>query len=67
MNQILHMLEIHLNQRLEKLCRAFSWCRSILITITGGVILAARAKEESLLRFPEDHTILSFIIVIITI
>ncbi|HEV8503821.1 MAG TPA: hypothetical protein VGQ53_00420 [Chitinophagaceae bacterium] len=67
MNQILQTLETQLNQRLEKLWRVFTWCSSILITITGGVILAARTKEKSLLRFPQDPIIISSIIVILTI
>jgi hypothetical protein len=66
-NQILQTLETQLNQRLEKLWRVFTWCSSILITITGGVILAARTKEKSLLRFPQDPIIISSIIVILTI
>lgn len=46
--QILQTLETQLNHRLEKLWRVFSWCSSILISITAGVIASSAAKDFSL-------------------
>jgi len=67
LDHLLQSLESQLSLRLEKLWRVFSWCSSILISITGGVILAARAKEKPLLLFPYDHVIVSSVIVIVTV
>lgn len=45
MSLILNTLESQLSHRLEKLWRVFSWCSSILISMTAGVIAASASKE----------------------
>ncbi len=42
---ILNTLEAQLSHRLEKLWRVFSWCSSILICLTAGVIAASASKK----------------------
>jgi len=46
--QVITTLETQLSQRLEKLWNVFSWCSSILITITAGVLAAAASKDFDL-------------------
>ncbi|MFT3982005.1 MAG: hypothetical protein QM687_16175 [Ferruginibacter sp.] len=60
-------LESQLSHRLEKLWRIFSWCSSILISITGAVLAAARLGEKPLLQLPFDHILVSAVIIIISI
>ena len=65
-SNILKTLETELDQRLEKLWRVFSWCSGILVSISGGIILAIRSIDKFNL-FPKDRIIISLIIVIIAI
>jgi hypothetical protein len=46
--QVISTLESQLSQRLEKLWNVFSWCSSILITITAGVLAVAASKDFDL-------------------
>mgnify|MGYP001793014683 CR=1 FL=1 len=62
---VLQTLEKQLSDRLEKLWRVFSWCSSILISITGGIIISCRSGKFKLL--PLDHIIVLSVILIITI
>lgn len=66
-DKILSILENQLNQRLEKLWQIFSWCSSLLISITGAVIVAGRARDKPLFVFPYDQIIISVIILVITV
>lgn len=66
-NQLLLFLQSQLSHRLEKLWRVFSWCSSILISISGAILAAARLSEKPMLLFPLDHILVSFLILIITI
>ena len=63
--QILQNLEAQLNHRLEKLWRVFNWCSSILISITGGIIVATRAIDKFKL-YTSDRVVLSLIVFIIS-
>jgi hypothetical protein len=68
MNQnspILNTLESKLSQRLEKLWRVFSWCSSILISITGAVLFANQASNIKLSW--KERTIISVVIIILTL
>ena len=66
-NTLLHLLQQQLSHVLEKLWRVFSWCSSILISITAAVLTAARFRENSLLKFPADQLLISGLILIITV
>lgn len=63
--RILQSLENQLNHRLEKLWRVFSWCSSILISITAGVIAASAMKEFHLTT--QGRLLISAVVVIVTI
>lgn len=63
--RILQTLESQLNHRLEKLWRVFSWCSSILISITGGVIVANRGIDQFKL-YQLDRFLISCIIIIVS-
>jgi cytochrome b subunit of formate dehydrogenase len=68
MNQnspILTTLETQLSQRLEKLWRVFSWCSSILISITGAVLFANHASNIKLAW--QECTIISVVVIILTL
>jgi len=58
-------LETQLSQRLEKLWRVFSWCSSILISITAGVI--ALPKTHGVIFSISQLLIISSVILILTI
>jgi Na+/melibiose symporter-like transporter len=60
----LSVLEKQLSDRLEKLWRVFSWCGSILISITGGIILTLRSDKFKF--FSQDYVIVLFVIGIVT-
>jgi len=62
---ILQTLESQLSHRLEKLWRVFSWCSSILISITAGV-LAAEASPDFQITVSGRISI-SAVVVIVTI
>ncbi|MBK9358457.1 MAG: hypothetical protein IPN08_13875 [Bacteroidales bacterium] len=62
---ILQTLESQLSHRLEKLWRVFSWCSSILISITAGV-LAAEASQDFQITVSGRISI-SAVVVIVTI
>lgn len=62
---ILQTLEVALSHRLEKLWRVFSWCSSILISITAGVIALPKTNGN---QFTNGQLlIISSVILIITI
>lgn len=61
----LNTLENQLSQRLEKLWRVFSWCSSILISITAGVIALSKTKSNEFTI--GQLLIISSIIIILTI
>src|SRR5688572_2325476 len=65
MASILQTLETQLQQRLEKLWRVFSWCSSILISITAGVITASASKDFHLTD--TGNVLISAIIIIVTV
>ncbi|MBS0425041.1 MAG: hypothetical protein JST09_14135 [Bacteroidetes bacterium] len=65
--QVIEILKQQLDQRFEKLWRIFHWCGGLLISITGAVLIAAKAKEKSMLSFPFDHLLISYIILVIII
>ena len=58
-------LETQLSHRLEKLWRVFSWCSSILISITAGVI--ALPKTHDVIFSISQLLIISSVILILTI
>lgn len=58
-------LETQLSHRLEKLWRVFSWCSSILISITAGVI--ALPKTHGVIFSISQLLIISSVILILTI
>ena len=58
--QVISTLETQLSQRLEKLWNVFSWCSSVLITITAGVLAAAASKDF-------DLTILGLVLISVVI
>lgn len=62
---ILQTLESQLSHRLEKLWRVFSWCSSILISITAGV-MAAEASQDFQITVSGRISI-SAVVVIVTI
>lgn len=62
---ILKTLETQLSHRLEKLWRVFSWCSSILISITAGVIALSKTKDNELTV--GQLLIISCVILILTI
>lgn len=62
---IIQSLESQLTHRLEKLWRVFSWCSSILISITAGVIVLPKAYK--MLFSTEQLFIISFVILILTV
>jgi hypothetical protein len=64
-NTILQTLETQLNQRLEKLWRVFSWCSSILISITAGVIAVSTSKDFHLTT--TSRALISIVILIVTV
>lgn len=64
-NNIIQSLESQLSQRLEKLWRVFSWCSSILISITAGIIALSKTKGNELTI--GQLLIVSFVILILTI
>lgn len=64
-SQIIQSLESQLSHRLEKLWRVFSWCSSILISITGAVLLAARSDKIQLL--PQDNVLISIVVIALTL
>lgn len=64
-NLILQTLETQLNQRLEKLWRVFSWCSSIFISLTAGVIAASNSEDFNLEG--SDRILISAVIIILTI
>jgi hypothetical protein len=68
MNQnstIITTLETQLSQRLEKLWRVFSWCSSILISITGAVLFANHSSKIKLAW--QECTIVSIVVIILTL
>jgi len=62
--QVINNLETQLNHRLEKLWNVFSWCSSVLISITGGVLLSAGSKEFHLSA--RGLVLVSIVIIILT-
>jgi hypothetical protein len=58
-------LETQLSQRLEKLWRVFSWCSSILISITAGLIATSAAKDFHITD--TGRVLVSAIIIIVTV
>lgn len=58
-------LQTQLTHRLEKLWRVFSWCSSILISITAGHIAATAAKDFHITD--TGRVLVSAIIIIITL
>jgi len=58
-------LETQLSHRLEKLWRVFSWCSSILISITAGLIAAAASKDFHITD--TGRVLVSAIIIIVTV
>ena len=62
---LLPSLETELNHRVEKLWRVFSWCSSILISITAGVI--ALPKTHGINFTTAELLIISSIILILTV
>ncbi len=62
---IIQILEKQLSERIEKLWRVFSWTSSILITITGGMVVLG--KKEKLKFDMYELIIISSIILILTL
>jgi hypothetical protein len=62
---ILTTFESQLSQRLEKLWRVFSWCSSILISITGAVLFANHISKIKLAW--HECTIVSMVLIILTV
>lgn len=62
---ILNTLESQLNHRLEKLWRVFSWCNSILIAITAGII--ALPKTHGVIFSISQLLIISSVILILAL
>ena len=62
---ILNTLANQLSHRLEKLWRVFSWCSSILISITGAVLFANHAGNVKLCW--QESTIISVVIIILAV
>jgi hypothetical protein len=62
---IIQTLEKQLSERLEKLWKVFNWSASILIGISGGIIVLGKKGEFSLDN--KEFFILSLIIIILTI
>lgn len=63
---IIRSLENQIQQRLEKLWRVFSWCSSILISISAGIIAATRSINGFGLRL-QDRILVSSILLILTV
>lgn len=63
--QIINTLESQLSQRLEKIGSVFTWCSSILISITAGVVAAAASNDFDL-TIP-GLVLISMVIIILTI
>ena len=64
-NNILPTLETQLAHRLEKLWRVFSWCSSISISITAGVIAISAAKDFHITD--TGRVLVSAVIIIVTV
>jgi len=62
---LINSLETQLTHRLEKLWRVFSWCSSILISITAGVIAVSVSKDFHLTT--TSRALISAVILIVTI
>jgi cytochrome b subunit of formate dehydrogenase len=62
---ILTTFETQLSQRLEKLWRVFSWCSSILISITGAVLFANHTSKIKLAW--HECTIISIVVIILKV
>ena len=62
---ILQTLESQLSHRLEKLWRVFSWCSSILISITAGVMVAEASQDFQITV--SGRISISAVVVIVTI
>lgn len=63
---VINSLEEQLNQRLEKLWRIFSWTSSILIAISGGVIVLLRKKDKIELVLI-DRILISIVVIALAI
>jgi hypothetical protein len=63
--QIIASLEKQLDHSPEKLWRVFSWCSSILICITGAVLLAACTDKIKLLS--QDHFLIWIVVMTLTL
>jgi Na+/melibiose symporter-like transporter len=63
--QIISTLENQLSQRLEKLWNVFTWCSSILVSITAGVVVAAASKDFELTY--TGLVLVSLVIIVVTI